>query len=134
MKMTSATTYALRALVHMAHLKAAGPVTSHAIATAEGLPERFLLKALKPLVAAGVLHSVKGPHGGYRLARAAERIGLLDVIEAIDGAVQRVAPEVGENDRGKLDEHLQEACDRTAELVRQRLRKVSLKDLATRKG
>src|SRR5437763_13855352 len=48
MKLTSATRYALRALVYLARHGGEGPVPSHVIARAEGLLEGFLLKALKP--------------------------------------------------------------------------------------
>ena len=40
--------------------KADSPLPSHVVAEARGIPERFLLKVLKPLVSSGVLRSVKG--------------------------------------------------------------------------
>ena len=70
MKLTRASSYALHAVAFMAAQKVNKPVASHLIAKARGIPERFLLKVLKPLVSARVLHSIKGPNGGYRLARA----------------------------------------------------------------
>src|SRR5881394_3883336 len=86
MKLSRASSYALHALAFMAGEKDnTRPVASHHIAAARGIPDRFLLKILKPLVSARVLFSVKGPHGGYRLARKAEEISLLDVLEAVDG-------------------------------------------------
>ena len=54
------------------------PVASHHIARARGIPELFLLKILKPLVSARILRSVKGPNGGYRLARPAQKITMLE--------------------------------------------------------
>ena len=65
MKLTRASSYAVHALVFMATQKENRPVASHTIAKARGVPERFLLKVLKPLVSARVLHSIKGPNGGY---------------------------------------------------------------------
>jgi Rrf2 family protein len=50
-----------------------------------GLSPSYLLKHLNALTAAGVLDSVPGPAGGYRLARAAERISLLDIVLAVEG-------------------------------------------------
>src|SRR5947209_2954107 len=78
MKLTRASSYAIHALVFMAAQKKNRPVASHHIAKARGIPERFLLKVLKPLVSARVLHSINGPNGGYRLARAPNEISLLD--------------------------------------------------------
>ena len=69
MKLTLASRYALHAVVHMAGLKKNDPVASHLIAEVHGISDRFLLKVLKPLVSAQILISVKGPNGGYRLAR-----------------------------------------------------------------
>src|SRR5262249_60861758 len=66
MKLTRASSYAIHALVFMAGQKQNRPVPSHLVARARGIPERFLLKVLKPLVSARILYSVKGPNGGYR--------------------------------------------------------------------
>ena len=86
MRLTRASSYALHALVYMAGQKHNRPVPSHIVAQARGIPERFLLKVLKPLVSARVLASVKGPNGGYRLSRPASSVSLLEVIEAVDDA------------------------------------------------
>ncbi len=56
-----------------------------ALAESFGLSPSYLLKHLKMLVADKILESVPGPHGGYRLARAAEKISLLDVVLALEG-------------------------------------------------
>ena len=65
------------------------------VARKYGLSERFLLKVLTPLVSMGILRSVKGPNGGYSLARAPKDITLLDVVEAVDGQLRSEAPPVG---------------------------------------
>ena len=64
MKLTCASSYALHAVAYMAQQKTDRPVASHKIAQERGIPERFLLKVLKPLVSARVLTSIKGPNGG----------------------------------------------------------------------
>jgi Rrf2 family protein len=133
MKLTRASDYALAALVHLARHGDGSPVPSHVIAKAHGTPERFLLKLLLPLVSAGVLRSVKGPHGGYRLARPTKDISLLQIVEAVDGPIRGEAPPVGTGAGATLDRRLQEACDAVAGLVRGRLAKVSLADLARAK-
>ena len=80
----------------------------HLVARARKIPERFLLKVLKPLVSARVLHSVKGPNGGYRLARPASDISLLEVLEAVDGPIRGYAPSGAENGSVPLQRKL--AC------------------------
>src|SRR5262245_29579805 len=95
MKLTLASVYALHALAYMAEQKHDRPIASHHIAEAQGVPERFLLKVLKPLVSntdPPVLLSIKGPNGGYRLAREASDITLLDIVEAVDGPIRGLAP------------------------------------------
>src|SRR6516225_2183549 len=60
MRLTRASSYALHALVFMAAQKHNRPIPSHIVAQARSIPERFLLKVLKPLVSARVLASVNG--------------------------------------------------------------------------
>jgi Rrf2 family protein len=55
------------------------------LAEYHGVPSAYLAKHLQALAGAGVLETVKGPRGGYRLARPAAEITVLDVVEAIDG-------------------------------------------------
>ena len=71
MKLTRASSYALQAVTFLAQRKKPGPVASHDIAKARNIPGRFLLKVLTDLVDIKVLESVKGPKGGYKLARPA---------------------------------------------------------------
>ncbi len=128
MKLTRASSYALHAVTYMAAVGEEKPVASHLVARARGIPERFLLKVLKPLVSARVLRSVKGPHGGYRLARPAAKISLLEIIEAVDGPIRGTAPLAGEHHNG-LDTRLEAICTQAAEQVRKHLGKVLLADL-----
>jgi Rrf2 family protein len=130
MKTTAAARYALRALAHLGALDGNPTVTSHDIARAHGIPEKFLLKVLKHLATAGLLHSNKGPHGGYRLARPAKSITLLEIVEAVDGPVRGVAPVVDMAGGGALDRCLAAICDAAADATRKQLRKVRLSDLA----
>ncbi len=131
MKLTSATRYALRALTHLARHGDGRLPASAAVAEAEGLPEKFLVKVLLPLVRAGVLESLRGTQGGYRLARPAKGITLREVVQAVDGPVQGEVPPVGADAGGRrFDARLRAACEKAAEAVRERLRRVRLADLA----
>jgi Rrf2 family protein len=128
MKLTRASSYALHAVAFMAAQKHDRPVASHKIAEARGIPERFLLKVLKPLVSARVLHSIKGPNGGYRLARPASEISMLEVLEAVDGPIRGQAP-LGEESNGPLNNKLEAICKQTADVIRKQLEKVRVTDL-----
>src|SRR5271165_3584057 len=106
MKLTRASSYALHAVAYMATQKSDRPIASHNIAKARGIPERFLLKVLKPLVSARVLLSIKGPNGGYRLAKPAKDINMLEILEAVDGPIRGQAP-FSEESNGPLNHKLE---------------------------
>jgi Rrf2 family protein len=55
------------------------------LAEYHGVPTAYLAKHLQALSRAGILEALPGARGGYRLARAASAISVLDVVEAIDG-------------------------------------------------
>jgi Rrf2 family protein len=130
MKLTRASSYAIHALVFMATEKQNHPVASHHIAKARGIPERFLLKVLKLLVSARVLHSVKGPNGGYRLARAANDITILEILEAVDGPIRGQPTFSREEGNGSLNKRLDQICSQASEQVRKQLQRVRISDLA----
>ena len=133
MKLTRAASYAVHALVHMANQKQQSkPVASHHIAHARGIPERFLLKVLKPLVSTRVLLSIKGPNGGYRLAKPAHDISLLEVLEAVDGPIHGQATLDHDHASGRLNKRLDVICSQAAEEVRKQFQRVRISDLASR--
>jgi Rrf2 family protein len=55
------------------------------LAEFHGVPPAYLAKHLQALSRAGLVQTVPGPRGGYRLARPAGEINMLDVLMAIDG-------------------------------------------------
>jgi Rrf2 family protein len=77
--------YALRALTHISSNLDMELIRAQEIAEAENLPAPFLAKLLQQLARAGVLISVKGPKGGFGLARPPEEISLMEVVSAVDG-------------------------------------------------
>jgi len=132
MKLTRAASYAIHAMAYMASQKTNDqPMASHNIAAAvKGIPKRFLLKVLKPLVSANVLRSIKGPHGGYRLARPANDISVLEILEAVDGPI-RGNSSFSEEKNGALNDKLDNICQGAADQMRKHLQKVRLSDLAS---
>ena len=55
------------------------------LADAAGLEPPTVSKLLKPLAQAGLVEGLRGVHGGYRLARAATDISLIEIVEAMEG-------------------------------------------------
>ncbi len=68
-------------------LQGAQPVALAAAAEAETLPLSYLEHLVAKLRQADLVTSVRGAHGGYRLARPASEITMLDVVEALEGPV-----------------------------------------------
>jgi Rrf2 family protein len=131
MQLTHTSSYAAQALDYLVGQPRAKPVAAHLVARARGIPARYIRQVLMPVVGARILHSLKGPHGGYWLARPAKDVTLLDVVEAVDGPIRGEAPPAGQGEAGAaLDRRLQEVCDMAAALVRRRLGKVTLAELA----
>jgi len=116
----------------MASQKKNDPIASHVIAQARGIPDRFLLKVLKPLVSAQLLHSVKGPNGGYRLAKAPTDITVLEILEAVDGPIRGNNPSAFTDKENSLRKRLDDICNQSAEQMRKHLAKVKISDLAVK--
>ena len=86
MKVGSRGDYGMRALVYLASLSDTGsPVQIHAIAQRQQIPEDYLRQLLGNLRAAGLVRSVRGPHGGYLLAKEAADITMAEVLEVLEG-------------------------------------------------
>ena len=82
--------YALRALVDVALHGDGGPVLRRGIAERQGMSAEYVAQLFRDLAAAGLLEGIKGPGGGYRLARDPETIRVGDVIRAVEGPVALV--------------------------------------------
>ena len=65
----------------------ATPVSLTAVADAEALPLSYLEHLVAKLRQAGLVSSVRGAHGGYRLAMPAADIAMLDVVQALEGPI-----------------------------------------------
>lgn len=90
MRISAKADYALRAAAELAALEGTGPVKGEAIATAQGIPAKFLEGILASLRTAGLVASQRGTEGGYWLARPADRISVADVIRAVEGPLANV--------------------------------------------
>jgi Rrf2 family nitric oxide-sensitive transcriptional repressor len=81
--------YALRAMVHLAALPPDTSANSETIAAKAKVPQGYLSKILRDLVVADLVVSQRGPNGGFSLARPADRISMLDVVNAVE-PMQRI--------------------------------------------
>ncbi len=91
MKLSTRARYGLRAMLELTMRDTTDPVMMRSIAAEQGLSKRYLDNIFATLRQAGLVHSVRGASGGYRLARGAAEIPALEVIEALEGSPQLVA-------------------------------------------
>lgn len=84
MRLSARVDYALRAVIELAS-GGDTPVTSERIARAQDIPPKFCESILLQLRRGGIVFAQRGPEGGYWLARPADQIALVEVIEVIDG-------------------------------------------------
>jgi len=85
MKMSEGVEWGLHCCLTLAWLASEGPVPTSTLAAAFDVPPHYLNKFLQALVRAGVLTSVAGARGGFRLARSPRDVSLLDIVMAIEG-------------------------------------------------
>jgi len=92
--------FAIEAVLDIAYHAGSEPVQSRDITRRQDIPRRYLEQALQNLVREGVLIGVRGPRGGYRLARERRRISVGDivrVVRAMDGSEDPLADLAGSN-------------------------------------
>jgi Rrf2 family transcriptional regulator, iron-sulfur cluster assembly transcription factor len=75
--------FAIEAVLDIAYNAGALPVQSSEITKRQGIPRRYLEQVLQQLVRAGVLTGVRGPRGGYRLARERRRISVGEIVRVV---------------------------------------------------
>lgn len=75
-------------MTHLAGLEADELASAREIAEKFGVPQSLLMNVLKELANAGYVESVRGAHGGYRLAKRPEEINLADLLGAVEGPVR----------------------------------------------
>jgi len=75
--------FAIEAVLDIAYHGGSEPVQSREITRRQGIPRRYLEQALQQLVRKDILVGIRGPKGGYRLARERRRISVGDIVRII---------------------------------------------------
>ncbi len=97
MKVSTRSTYAIRALLSLARLGPAETVALARIADTQKIPLPFLVQIFSRLRKGGLVEAVRGPQGGYRLSRAPGEISLAQIIYSLEGPVKPVLCTMPEN-------------------------------------
>jgi Rrf2 family protein len=123
--------YGVRALIDLAMYGGEGPVQRAEIARRQHVPEAYLDHLLAQLRRAGFIRSTRGPSGGHELARDAEEINLLQVLEALEGSLAPLPCLEDHEGEGTVCAQ-QWVWREIYDDMRERLQAVSLRDLADR--
>lgn len=90
MKLSTRGRYASRAVLDIALENNDGPVSLHAVAKRQNISERYLENIMRILASRGLVTSVRGKHGGFRLAKSPKEILLGDIVQAVEGSLSPV--------------------------------------------
>ncbi len=106
MKLSTRSRYGFRAALELAIEYGNGPLQIKTIAKREGISNKYLEQLVAILKSAGLVNSIRGPRGGYVLARPPSEIKLSDVFQTLEGPMVEI-------------ECLQspDACDRCADCI-----------------
>ncbi|MEW6281090.1 MAG: Rrf2 family transcriptional regulator [Candidatus Eremiobacterota bacterium] len=90
MKLSTRSSYGLRAVIALACRHAEAPQTVAVLAEENGIPRRYLEQILNRLRHKGLVEANRGPRGGYRLAHRPAEISVGDVVRAVEGDMEPV--------------------------------------------
>lgn len=135
--LTKKTDYALVALAGLVEAGEGSGRSARELAESFGLPRALIMNILKQLCQGGLIESTRGARGGYRLARPAEAISVLDVLQQLEGPMHLTDcclgnPPIADADCGRRSRcpvraGLSQLNERLAEM----LRSVSIADLTS---
>ncbi|MGB8226389.1 MAG: Rrf2 family transcriptional regulator [Sedimentisphaerales bacterium] len=110
MKISTRTRYGMRALLELALAYGAGPLQIKAIAERQNISNKYLEQLIAIIKTAGLVRSIRGPHGGYVLAKPPQDIKLSNIFKALEGPVLTVECVEDKN-----------ACEQYADCITRRL-------------
>jgi Rrf2 family protein len=121
------TDYGLVALMELAGEYLSGGVLQVAeIAGRQAIPERYLEQMMTSLRRAGILRSIRGPRGGYQLARSPSQLTVAEVVACLEGEVSTRDGSSRNSPEFQALDGLSAALDRQRE---ERLAAITLQDL-----
>lgn len=123
--------YALRAILDLALQPPGTSVQSREIAHRQGIPEAYLDQVLSLLRRHGLVESIRGAGGGYRLGRRPHEINVAHVVRACNGREGLSGARRADSSGGA--EVIEELCGRVEGAVQRLLEETTLRDLVERK-
>lgn len=129
MKLSRSSEYALMAMAYIALNRRAKPVLAGRIAQEYGIPVEYLLKILQQLVRSGLLISKRGPRGGFTLAKPADTINLVQIIEPVEGPICADAYMAEQTHNAPFSVKMEKVYNQAAEAMRNVCEKATLADM-----
>ncbi|MCG8546333.1 MAG: Rrf2 family transcriptional regulator [Alphaproteobacteria bacterium] len=126
-RLTRKQMFAVEAVLDIAYNASDVPVQSKEIAERQGVPRRYLEQLLQHLVRADILRGVRGPRGGYRLARERRRITLGEIVRVVAETEREDEPDETGSELGRRV--LLPVWRRLEEQALERLDGISVEDL-----
>ena len=128
LRLSRKTMLALEAVLDVAYNARPDPVQSKDITKRQGVPQRYLEQVMQQLVHKGILKGVRGPRGGYTLARERRKITVGDVVRVVDQFdAENDGDPISKADLG--EQVIAPLWEETRALVLGRLDEVTMEDL-----
>ena len=129
MRISTKGEYGLLALVDLALHSQSPAVHAVEIATRQAIPKQYLDQLMMTLRKAGLVESLRGRQGGYKIARPASTITLLDVVVALEGPVSNMNFKPVRRRTGGVRGVLKEVWDEVSDQSRALLAGKTLEDI-----
>ena len=129
MNISKTTTYGLLAAVYVAQHSKDGLVAISSIAKEYDIPKMYLTKVTQFLVRADILRSKRGPTGGHSLSRPADEISLLEIIEAMEGALDLTMEIAQFSKHSPFVVNMKTVCNDATAKAKEILHKTKLSDM-----
>jgi Rrf2 family protein len=126
MAISRSTGYGMVAAGYVAMNDKDGPVLANAISKAYNIPLEYLLKIMQQLVRANILRSKRGPRGGFTMARPAQEITMLEIIEAVNGSICGHFDIAAQANNAPYSVKMEQVCKEASEKCTAILRKTTL--------
>lgn len=129
MKISRSTGYGLVGAGYIAQHYKDGAVLAARVSKEYDIPLEYLLKILQQLVRANILRSKRGPRGGFFLARPAEEITMLEIIEAVDGPMMGHMLLAEQTNNAPFSLKMEEVCRKATQEAKAVYQKATLAEM-----
>lgn len=120
---------AIAAVVDIAYHARPAPIAAKALSARHSLPPRHLETLLQVLVRSGILKGVRGPRGGYELARERRRITVADIVRAASSPAAASEAGEGAEPSALVRDVVMPAIDQASETFLEKLQEITVDDL-----